>query len=344
MKFDYIIGNPPYQDEVQNKGDRPNPIYDKFMSEAYSVSDCVELIHPARFLFNAGQTSKQWNDAMLHDKHLKVLYYEPNATTIFPNTDIKGGVAITLHDNNQDFGEIGVFTSRTELNAILKKVIQANKTGEYLDKIVSSRGLYRFSKQFYLDFPAAASLVGDGSGNMIVSNIFDKMTDVFHAEKPSDGEEYITILGRTKNARIKKYIKKTYVLDNEYLNCYKVMMPEANGIGKFGETLSSPFVALPTEGATDTFISIGHFDNITEANNLLKYIRTKFARAMLGINKATQHNPKSVWKSIPMQDFTRNSDVEWSETISYIDKQLFAKYSLDETEISFIKSNVEEMN
>ena len=76
MKFDYAIGNPPYQEDVQNKGDRANPVYDKFMDAAYQVADVVELIHPARFLFKAGQTSKAWNEKMLSDEHFKILHYE----------------------------------------------------------------------------------------------------------------------------------------------------------------------------------------------------------------------------------------------------------------------------
>ena len=96
MKFDFIIGNPPYQDETigENKTFAP-PIYHLFLDESYKIGDHVELIHPARFLFNAGSTPKEWNRKMLDDLHLKVLYYEPNSSKIFSNTDIKGGVAIT---------------------------------------------------------------------------------------------------------------------------------------------------------------------------------------------------------------------------------------------------------
>ena len=71
MKFDFCIGNPPYQEETQNNG-RQNPVYNKFMDETYKVAECVELITTARFLFNAGQTPKAWNDKMLNDEHFKV--------------------------------------------------------------------------------------------------------------------------------------------------------------------------------------------------------------------------------------------------------------------------------
>ena len=88
--FDFVIGNPPYQEDVENKGDRPNPIYNRFMDEAYMVGNVVELIHPARFLFNAGQTPKDWNEKMLNDEHFKVLHYEADAEKIFPDAEIKG--------------------------------------------------------------------------------------------------------------------------------------------------------------------------------------------------------------------------------------------------------------
>ena len=99
MKFDFIIGNPPYQDEAlgENKGYAP-PIYHLFLDGAYQVADKVELIHPARFLFNAGSTPKAWNQKMLSDPHLKVLHYEQDAKKIFPNTEIIGGIAITYPD------------------------------------------------------------------------------------------------------------------------------------------------------------------------------------------------------------------------------------------------------
>jgi len=109
MKFDFAIGNPPYQDESNQKEDSENkrnyapPVYNLFLDEAYKVADCVEMIHPARFLFNAGSTPKVWNEKMLQDEHLKVAYYEQDSNMIFPNlsTPIKGGIAITYRNNKK---------------------------------------------------------------------------------------------------------------------------------------------------------------------------------------------------------------------------------------------------
>lgn len=95
--FDYAIGNPPYQDETENEGDRKSPVYHLFMDQAYKTATVVELITPARFLFNTGQMPEFWNEKMLPDTHIKVLEYEPDATKVFPDADIKEGVAITCH-------------------------------------------------------------------------------------------------------------------------------------------------------------------------------------------------------------------------------------------------------
>lgn len=92
FKFDVVIGNPPYQEESigDNKTFAP-PVYHKFLDQSYKVGNIVEMIHPGRFLFNAGSTPKAWNKKMLSDRHLKVLYYEQNSAKVFANTDIKGG-------------------------------------------------------------------------------------------------------------------------------------------------------------------------------------------------------------------------------------------------------------
>ena len=102
MKFDFIIGNPPYQDETlgDNKGYAP-PIYHMFMEEAFKVADRVELIHPARFLFNAGSTPKEWNRKMLNDEHFKVVHYDSDASRVFPNTAITGGLAIISENKDR---------------------------------------------------------------------------------------------------------------------------------------------------------------------------------------------------------------------------------------------------
>ena len=121
MKFDFAIGNPPYQEETESDSTRKPPVYNFFMEEAYKIADAVEMITPARFLFNAGYTPKAWNEKMLNDEHFKIGYYEMDSSQIFSNTDIKGGIAISYRDNNKIFGSIGTFTKYAEVNDILRK-------------------------------------------------------------------------------------------------------------------------------------------------------------------------------------------------------------------------------
>ena len=120
-------------------------------------------------------------------------------------------------------------------------------------------------------------------------------------------------------------------------------MPGANGSGEFGEAITMPFVAGPGEGHTATYISVGSFQTENEANNLLKYVKTKFARAILGILKVTPRNGRTSWKLVPTQYFSRNLDIDWTMSINEIDQQLYNKYDLSQEEIDFIETNVKEM-
>ena len=102
-------------------------------------------------------------------------------------------------------------------------------------------------------------------------------------------------------------------------------------------------IVQPNAAFTQTYISIGMFDEKVEAINLSKYLKTKFCRALLSILKVTQDNLPAVWRYIPKQDFTPNSDIDWSKSVHEIDLQLYRKYSLDDKEIDFIESHVKEM-
>lgn len=139
MKFDFAIGNPPYQDNAIGENDTyAPPVYNKFLDAAYAVADSVEMIHPARFLFNAGSTPKAWNEKMLNDPHFKVMHYEEDASKVFANTDIKGGVAITYRTSDAKYEPIVVFTKYPALNHILHKV---NNTIDFvpMDTLVVTR-------------------------------------------------------------------------------------------------------------------------------------------------------------------------------------------------------------
>ena len=337
--FDFCIGNPPYQGANDLNGRQP-PVYHQFMDAAYQVAKCTELITPARFLFNAGQTPKEWNRKMLNDSHFKVLEYEPDATTIFPNTDIKGGVSISIHNDSCEYGAIEVFTKYENLNSIIRKVASNNQLG-YLDEIISPRGLNRLSDSAFAQFPFIPQRLGKGTGNMIASNVFDKLPEIFTS---TPGKNDIKVLGRFNNSRVYRYISEKFLIGNPFIHTYNLAVPKSNGSGEYGETLVSPEILPDGTIATDTFIAIGMFKTQTEAEALNKYYRTKFFRALLGVYKVTQDNPKSAWKAIPIQDFSDTSEINWEKPINSIDQQLYSKYGLNKAEIDFIESHVKEMS
>ena len=341
MKFDFIIGNPPYQDETlgDNKGFAP-PIYDKFMDASYEVADKVELIHPARFLFNAGSTPKAWNQKMLNDPNFTVLHYEQVASKMFPGTDIKGGVAISYHDNSKHFGAIEVFTPYDEINTVMHKVITSYGF-KSLSEVMYNQTRFDL-ETLYADHPKYMSIIGsNGRDKRFRNNIFDKV-DLFTDNKYL--EDDVSVLGVIANKRNWKYISKKYVdMSHENLYKWKVLVVRVNGTGALGETLSKPVISCPGEGYTQTFIGIGAFDTKIEAENALNYIKTKFSRAMLSTLKITQDNSIETWKMIPLQDFTSASDIDWSQSVAGIDRQLYKKYGLSEDEISFIETHVKEM-
>ena len=341
MKFDFVIGNPPYQDNAIGENDTyAPPVYDKFLDAAYGIADKVEMIHPARFLFNAGSTPKAWNEKMLNDEHFKVLDYEGDASKIFPNTDIKGGVAITYHDTEREFGAIKIFTKHLQLNNIMRKA--APKTNlDSLINIIFLQNKFNLAV-LYKDYPYFKDVIGSGGKDKrFRNNIFDKIT-LFSSDQQR--EDDIKVIGVSKNKRIWKYISKKYVdKEHENLELWKVLVARVNGSGTFGEILSSPLISAPHEAYTQTFIGIGNFSSKQEAENALKYIKSRFCRTMLGILKITQDNNRDTWRMVPLQDFTSSSDIDWSQSIANIDRQLYKKYDLSEEEINFIEVNVKEM-
>ena len=337
MKFDAVVGNPPYQEE--NGSTRKPPVYHLFYDMAFRLAPIVTLITPARFLFEAGQTPQNWNKKMLNDEHFKIIKYFSKTKDVFDTVDIKGGIVITLRNSKAFYGKLSTFTSYEELNSIVNKV-KTYKSFCSIKGVVSSQGIYRFSDKFFSEHPEIAQIAGKGTGAKIISRIVDLMPQVFF-DNPVN-VKCVKMISKSRFGRVVKYISRDYLQSNDYIDTYNVSLPESNGAGAFDQ-FSSPIITIPGVGVTDTFISIGTFNNLIEAENLLKYIKSKFLRALLGVKKATQHNPKDTWEFVPLQDFTENSDIDWSKSIAEIDQQLYKKYNLSDEEIAFIESMIKPM-
>ena len=341
FEFKAVVGNPPYQ--VVNKGDGTgaDPIYNYFIDLSKGVSSQGSLIHPGRFLFNAGKTPKEWNAKMLSDSHFKVIKYYSNSGEVFPTVDIKGGIAITYWNAYKSFIPIGFFTVYPVLKSIVEKVKLNNFSP--LSQIVYPRDLYHLTDVLYSENTWAEGRQSDGHKYDVGSGVFDVIPELFFEERPNDGKDYSLIYGRKNNERVLKWIRTDYLKSPDNLHSYKVFVAKTNGSGTLGESLSMPIIGEPNVGHTVTFLSIGKFATEIEAQALLKYIQTKFARTLLGTLKVTQDNPKETWSNIPLQDFTTNSDIDWSKSVAEIDKQLYAKYNLSDKEIAFIEKMINSM-
>lgn len=332
FKFDVVIGNPPYQEDRKGTSKTALPIYNDFMDGAYEVADKVELITPARFLFNAGRTPKSWNKKMLSDKHLKVIFYEKDSKKVFANTEIKGGVTVTYWDRQEDFGAIGVFTEYPTANSILHKIQKISV--DYMRDICGVATKFNI-KNLFANFNEYA-----GHERRMSSNVL-KFKCFYDEDRPNS----IRIYGIMNNSRVYRNIDSEYVdLTDNFINRYKIILPKADGNGGFGDTLTNPEILSPGTGFTHTFFSVGSFDTKLEAENALKYVKTKFSRMALSVLKVTQDNSPAKWEYVPLQDFTSSSDIDWSKSIPEIDQQLYKKYNLPSEEIDFIETHVKEMD
>lgn len=342
-KFYAVIGNPPYQETVEGTSDKP--IYNYFMDEAYKVSARTELITPRRFLFDAGKTPKAWNQKMLSDCHLKILYEEQDSQIVFPNTQIKGGVVVTLRDETVTYGAIGLHVEFAEMNTVFGKVKSVSDA--WMPEIGSSQNSFKLTNALYVDHPELEGVMSKGHRLDLKSNALAKLGAILFESKPDDGHDYGKLLGRLNNRRELRFINRAYLTDNSVssnLDRFKVALPKAVGSGKFGEAIPDVTIAGPGTAMTETFISFGAFETEEEAENLAAYVRAKFTRAMLSLLRITQDNTVAKWAYVPLQDFTSASDIDWTQSVADIDRQLYAKYGLNDEEIAFIESHVKEMD
>ena len=343
MKFDYVIGNPPYQEEAPGTSTSDKPVYHTFMDAAYSVSDKVELITPARFLFDAGATPSVWNRKMLNDTHFKVLQYESDAKYFFSSIELPGGIAISYRDATRNFGAMKQFIQYNELNKIARKVKEKHE--KTLNSIMYPQNKFNLSN-LYEDFPILKTRIGsDGKDKRFRQIVMERFPEIFSEQKSDDSLRTLGLIGRQREYR---YISRRYVEYETWIDKYKVFVPFSNGAsGTLGKEparlISKPALGLPGDGITQTFIGIGEFGTKTEADNLMKYILSKFARILLGILKVTQGNKPETWSYVPLQDFTAHSDIDWSKPVAEIDRQLYRKYDLTADEIEFIETHVKEM-
>lgn len=354
MKFDYCIGNPPYQEGKQQ-------IYPLFYNAAKEISNFVDMIFPVGWqepksanglkVVNNKET-KEDNQIILIDnvddvfpnyvtgaKHTNIILWKNGY-----NNDLNGKQRI-LHNSSREKIESLVYTFDnkklpSDLISIMNKV-KSTKDFNPITSIISISNNLNL-KEVYKDYPEVKKLIGsDGKDKRFERNIFDKLPAFVDKQK---NDKDIHTIGTEGNKRVWKYIKEKYVdLNHPNLFKYKLLVSAA-AASEFGSSLSDFIIAKPKDGYTRSFIGFGMFNSVQPVYNLAKYLKTKFVRTLLYTLKNGRMNNKYVWANVPIQDFNNNSDINWSKIIKDIDKQLYKKYGLTNKEISFIESHVKEMN
>ena len=332
MKFDVIIGNPPYQLSDGGAGASAKPIYHLFIEQVKKLQPkYLTMIVPSRW-FAGGKGLDEFRKEMLNDSRLTVIHDFPNASDCFNGVEIKGGVNYFLwtrdnRDNCWIYTHSGddivskakrpllekgcdIFIRNNELVSIFKKVSSYGEKS--FSSIVSTRKPYGLSGDFF-------------------NNPSKYFLPSISTEPISNG---FTIYGLESLKRTKRYISNRYPLaKKDNLHKYKLFVAESYGSGLFGETPAAAILGKPGELCTETFLEIGPFDSIEELENCVSFWKTKFFRALIGIRKNTQHCTKDVYQYIPMQDFSK----PWT------DEELYNKYNLSDEEIAFIESMIKPM-
>ena len=345
LKFDAVVGNPPYQ-EMNTKNKMSRSIYPDFVRAAKMVGNKVSLVMPARWMSGENgpyRETQGFINTMISDNHLSNFTLFPSSLDVFKGVDIKGGICYWLWDENYN-------SMLVDYSVIEDGVISSDKVSfQQFDNII-----VRFPQLVSIINKVFKKSVKDCSMKILVSswNPFGFVSDLFVknnekvsriSEEAKANDDYL-IHGLLKGKRVQRYIPNFELKKNiEGAKAWKVFLPRANGSGVFGEVFSTPMIGTPMMICTDTFLQVGEFDNKTEAENLLKYIKTKFFRAMVGVKKTAVFNYKDCFEFVPLLDFEHEDDINWSSSVSELDQQLYEKYHLSNNEISFIETKVKPM-
>lgn len=316
MKFDVIIGNPPYQQDDGGHGTSAKPLYHLFVQQAKKLQPrYLSMIIPARW-FSGGKGLDEFREQMLSDNRLQTIVDHFEASDVFHGIDISGGVCYFLWDRDSK-GDCLIKTIR---NGVESKM---------------TRPLLESGTDIFIRFNEAISIY-----RKVKTHNEKSFADIVSSRKP---------FGLATNAKVKSsgsinvfaYPNKGYLElsdipnNHETIGKFKVFISYAYGErGDFPYlVIGKPFVGEPNTACTETYITIGKFDDRKSAENVQGYMQTRFVRFLILLCKNTQHATQKVYQFVPMQDFTQ----EWT------DEKLYAKYGLTKDEITFIESMVRPM-
>lgn len=344
MKFDIIIGNPPYQLSDGGAQASARPIYQLFIQNAIALNPkYLSMIIPSRWM-TGGKGLDSFREEMIKSKHFRLLHDYFDSKRCFPNNDIKGGVCYFLWDKDYQ-GQTEIYAHTSNGTKKSKRYLQDGDCDIFIrsEELVSIKNkILAKSVNSFASIVSARKPYGLEAETMLSAAKYG--LPEFSDTKIDDGYSVFGL--GPKQARTWKYIPKDYPLPKRSpcLNKYKVFIAEAYGCGAIGEIPSTPVLSTPGQLCTETFLEIGPFETELEAENVIKYIKTKFLRCLVGIQKQTQHTTQKVYRFVPLENFKPTSDIDWSLSVPEIDDYLFRKYELTDEEIQYIKQNIQEMN
>lgn len=324
MKFDVIVGNPPYQlNDGGGAGTSAVPIYNKFIQQAKKLNPrYISMIVPARW-YSGGKGLDEFRDEMLKDDRIREIHDFLDASECFPGVQIKGGVCYFLW--NRD-------------NKGLCKVTSYNK-----NQIVSiaERPLLEKGAEVFIRFNEAITIL-----NKVKKLNEPLIIDEISSRKPYGIDSNFSNFKKEKtkeyNIKLYRFGKSGYISElqvpkgKEYINKLKVIISKAgSGSDSFPhQILGVPIISEPNSVSTETYIILRTFDNEVQAMNFINYVSTKFFRFLVSLIKNTQNAAKGVYQFVPIQDFNEN----WT------DEKLFKKYRITQNEIDFINTLIRPMD
>ena len=333
MKFDVIIGNPPYTVNVgTTKENYGIPLYNKFIEISKQISPSyISMIVPSRWM-TGGRGLDDFRKRMLNDAHIKYIKDFATSRDCFTNVDIPGGVNYFLWDAGylgrcefvriakgktlsliRDLNQFKMFLRENELLTLIEKVNRISKHN--ISGWISSQTPFGFTTTY--------------RGSL------DKFNNAINLYT-SRGINYVKLEDVTRN---KEWISKYKVIFSK-ATCEHAGQPDKSGRYRI---LSFSTILKPDEVCSQSYLVGGVFDDEIQATNYLLYLKTKFVRALIFPTLASQDLSHEKFTFVPMQDFTPNSDIDWSKSIPEIDTQLYAKYGLTAEEIDFIESMIKPM-
>lgn len=342
MKFNAIVGNPPYMEMDGGAQASASPIYNRFVDIAKSLNpDYASMIIPSRW-YSGGKGLDEFRNSMLNDPHISILHDFLNPEEVFPRTNIRGGICYFLWDegynNTEDLTKVYTHQSNAETVSAARSLktedndtfIRHGLAVHIIEKINTVPNFQSFSS--YISSRKPFGLEGNFTKSINFRSNSQGLTD--------------PLLCYGKGMKI-GYIERDDIKNNiDWIDKYKVYTPRANNIGtELNDDNLNTFVGEPKTICTESYIVLGTNLELDKksAENLRKYFTTKFTRFLHSLAKASQDATSKTYKFVPLQDFTDNSDINWHLSIPEIDTQLYAKYRLTEGEIAFIEAMIKSM-